>query len=177
MPCPIPSHPEAWVAAEGALCAGAQNSFWPMHDLLFARQAKWSREGLSAERLDGYAASLKLDVAAFRACTTSDAVAPLLVNDLMRISGAGIGGTPTFILNGEHAITGAQPLSEFQSRIDALLGEKDRGLLPYGALACHTKSGKLLIASSRFRTHSLIPAKAECRTDSTPISEPRASPR
>lgn len=121
IPYPIPSHPEAWVAAEAALCAGAQDKFWPMHDLLFARQAEWSAEGLSPERLDGYAASLKLDVAAFRACTLSDAVAPLLVNDLMRITGAGIGGTPTFILNGEHAIAGAQPFSEFQSQIDALL--------------------------------------------------------
>ena len=94
-----------------------------MHDLLFARQAEWSREGLSAERLDGYAASLKLDVAAFRACTTSDAVRRSSWSTSCA-SRRRHGGTPTFILNGEHAITGAQPFSEFQSRIDALLGEK-----------------------------------------------------
>lgn len=124
LPFPIPSHPEAWAAAEGALCAGAQGKFWPMHDLLFQHQAEWSREGLSEERLERYAASLKLDVPAFRACTLSDAVAPILVGDLLRISGAGIGGTPTFILNGEHAIQGAQPFSEFQRQIEALLGAK-----------------------------------------------------
>jgi protein-disulfide isomerase len=124
LPFPIPSHPQAWAAAEGALCAGAQGKFWPMHDLLFQRQEEWSRGGLSQERLEGYAGSLKLDVGAFRTCTLSDAVAPLLVGDLLRISGAGIGGTPTFILNGEHALQGAQPFSEFQRQIDALLAQK-----------------------------------------------------
>lgn len=124
LPFPIPSHPEAWAAAEGALCAGAQGKFWPMHDLLFQRQQEWSREGLSQERLERYAGSLELDVSAFRTCTLSDAVAPLLVGDVLRIAGAGIGGTPTFILNGEHALQGAQPYSEFQKQIDALLAAK-----------------------------------------------------
>jgi len=121
LPFPIPSHPEAWAAAEGALCAGAQGKFWPMHDLLFQRQAEWSRDGLSQEQLERYAGTLELDLTAFRACTLGDVVAPLLVGDLLRIAGAGIGGTPTFILNGQHALSGAQPFSEFQRQIDALL--------------------------------------------------------
>jgi len=35
-------HPNAGNASLFAICAGEQGKFWPMHDLLFARQAEWS---------------------------------------------------------------------------------------------------------------------------------------
>ena len=35
-------HPNAGNASLVAICAQAQGKFWPMHDLLFARQAEWS---------------------------------------------------------------------------------------------------------------------------------------
>lgn len=35
-------HPNAGNASLVAICAQAQDKFWPMHDLLFARQAEWS---------------------------------------------------------------------------------------------------------------------------------------
>ena len=34
-------HPNAGNASVVAMCAGEQGQFWPMHDLLFARQAEW----------------------------------------------------------------------------------------------------------------------------------------
>jgi len=34
-------HPNAGNASAAAVCAGEQNKFWEMHDLLFARQAEW----------------------------------------------------------------------------------------------------------------------------------------
>ncbi len=34
-------HPNAGNASLAALCAGDQGKFWPMHDLLFARQTEW----------------------------------------------------------------------------------------------------------------------------------------
>src|SRR5262244_3786261 len=39
---PLNIHPNAVPAAEAAMCAGAQNKFWPMHDALFASQATWA---------------------------------------------------------------------------------------------------------------------------------------
>src|SRR5579862_8971029 len=39
---PLSIHPNAVPAAEAAMCAGAQNKFWPMHDALFASQATWA---------------------------------------------------------------------------------------------------------------------------------------
>ena len=35
-------HPNAGNASLVAICAGEQGKFWPMHDLLFARQTEWA---------------------------------------------------------------------------------------------------------------------------------------
>ena len=35
-------HPNAGNASIAAICAGEQGKFWPMHDLLFARQSEWA---------------------------------------------------------------------------------------------------------------------------------------
>lgn len=120
---PIPSHRDAWTAAEAALCAGVQGRYWPMHDLLFARQREWSAQGLDAARLAHYAESIGLDSAAFRYCTETDLVAGLIVGDAMNVARAGIDGTPSFLLNGKKALSGAQPLDVFRREIDALLAE------------------------------------------------------
>ena len=37
---PLPFHPLAPKAAEGALCAGDQGKFWEMHDAMFSNSAK-----------------------------------------------------------------------------------------------------------------------------------------
>jgi protein-disulfide isomerase len=34
-------HPNAGNAGAAAICAGEQDKFWEMHDLLFARQGEW----------------------------------------------------------------------------------------------------------------------------------------
>jgi len=36
-------HPNAGYASLAAACAGRQGKFWPMHDLLFARQTEWQK--------------------------------------------------------------------------------------------------------------------------------------
>ncbi len=38
---PLTQHQNAIVSAEAARAAGDQGAFWPMHDLLFAKQAEW----------------------------------------------------------------------------------------------------------------------------------------
>jgi protein-disulfide isomerase len=118
---PLPNHPDAWAASEAALCAGVQDRFWPMHDLLFARQREWSEGGLSAARAAEYAASIGLDVPQFRHCVENDEVAPIIISDLMQATSAGIGGTPTFIINGQDVVSGAVPFEQLRERIDPLL--------------------------------------------------------
>ena len=59
-------HPHAEGAARAALAADRQGSFWPMHDLLFARQ-----DQLEPDDLVRYAAELGLDVDASRTTWTT----------------------------------------------------------------------------------------------------------
>ena len=54
-------HPHAALAAEAAEAAGAQDAFWPMHDLLLTHQ-----HHLTGKDLVGYAEQLGLDVDRFR---------------------------------------------------------------------------------------------------------------
>ena len=129
---PLPDHPAAWGAAEAALCAGAQGSFWPMHDRLFADQASWSTAERPLERFEAYAAALALDPAAFQECTRNDRVAPLIIADLMQGSRGGVSATPTFVVMREaregedpqavqRVLSGVQSFAQFQQTIEELL--------------------------------------------------------
>lgn len=125
---PLPIHAAAWPAAEAALCSGAQGKFWPMHDLLFQKQKEWGDGDVNA-RLEEYARSLSLDLAAFRSCTENDYVAQTLVNDVMQVSRAGMSGTPAFLLipsdpaqrGASQALSGAVSFEEMSQQIEALL--------------------------------------------------------
>lgn len=128
---PLPNHREAWSASEAALCAGAQGAFWPMHDRIFATQREWSDQPDAGERFARYAADLKLDAAALRACMADDRVSTLIVNDVMQAAGAGIQGTPTFLVNGRSALRGAVPFDQLAAAIDQeLAGASTPGTPP-----------------------------------------------
>ena len=58
---PAASNPNALLAHEAALAAGAQGKFWDMHDRLFANQTKLSRSDLI-----GYARDLGVDLSIFQ---------------------------------------------------------------------------------------------------------------
>lgn len=128
---PLPNHREAWAASEAALCAGAQGAFWPMHDRIFATQREWSGQADAGERFAGYAADLQLDAAALRACMADDRVSTIIVNDVMQAAGAGIQGTPTFLVNGRRSLSGAIPFDQLSQAIDAeLAGAANPGTPP-----------------------------------------------
>ena len=87
-------HPYALTAALAAEAAGAQGAFWPMHDLLFARQ-----ERLDDASLRAYAAELGLDgdrVVGEAAQPFGDKVEQDFATGLA----AGVGGTPTVFIDG-----------------------------------------------------------------------------
>lgn len=118
---PIPSHGQAWAASEAAMCAGAQGKFWEMHDRLFATQREWNGSPDAVSRFAGLAGDLKLDPAAFRACTEGDQTASIILSDVMQAAGAGIRGTPTFVVNGNKTISGAIPFADLSREIEAAL--------------------------------------------------------
>jgi Na+/H+ antiporter NhaA len=89
-------HPRAQIAAEAAEAAGAQDAFWPMHDLLLQHQ-----DALTMENLSGYAQSLGLDVDRFSADLERHNFATRVAQDVESADLSGVSGTPTFFINGQ----------------------------------------------------------------------------
>lgn len=102
---PLPSHANAVPSATAARCAGEQDRFWPMHDLLFSRQREWTTDRDPARRFAGYAGELGLDRGAFERCQGGDTYAAPLRQAATAATRAGIGGTPTFVVDGRQVET------------------------------------------------------------------------
>ena len=87
-------HPHAQTAAEAAEAAGAQGSFWEMHDLMFENRRLGPRDLL------GYAAELGLDVDRFAQELRAHTHLPRVREDFMSGIRSGVNGTPTFFVDG-----------------------------------------------------------------------------
>ncbi len=85
-------HPNAFRAAEAAVCAGRQKQFWQMHDLLFADQQHLAETDLVAR-----AETLKLDLPSFKRCLGGEAASVVRV-DLANATALNLRGTPTFLI-------------------------------------------------------------------------------
>ncbi len=122
-------HPQAFKAAEAALCAGEEGKYWEMHDRLFGNQ-----RALGPSELPAHAQALGLDEVRFRQCLDSGRKADKVRRDLAEGQRAGIRGTPTFFLGitdekGSsvkvlRVIHGAQPFVNFKAAIDSALAAK-----------------------------------------------------
>src|SRR5262245_23686308 len=93
---PLPSHPNARMAAEAALAAHAQDKFWPMHDSLFANSKQ-----LSAAKITELARSAGLDMARFQAEWKSGKFKAAVNKDIADGDQANVSGTPTIFVNGK----------------------------------------------------------------------------
>lgn len=93
-------HRHARESARAAEAAGAQGRFWEMADLLYEKQAEWSKAEQARPFFVQYAQSLGLDTARFQRDIDDTAVAMRVVNDERRALSRRLGGTPTFIVNG-----------------------------------------------------------------------------
>jgi protein-disulfide isomerase len=116
---PLPQHANARPAANAAECARAQGTspdghFWEMHDLLFAHQG-----ALDAASLAGYAAQIAgLDAAAWQACFDVREYDARVQADLDLGRSLGVGGTPTFAINGQPLVRAA-PLDAFKAAVES----------------------------------------------------------
>jgi protein-disulfide isomerase len=115
---PLPSHPNAFPAAEAAQCANEQGQFWAYHDRLFADQTKLSDTDLKAS-----AAALGLDAGRFNACVDSHKYKARIDADMRAGNEVGVNGTPAFFINGR-MLSGAQPYDEFKRVIDEELARR-----------------------------------------------------
>ena len=93
------AHPNAFLAARAARCAGDQDGYWEYHDRLFQEQISWSFEADPVGDFVGFAQDLGLDRSTFQSCLRSDRHADVVTaNQLMGVQ-LGVQSTPTVMLD------------------------------------------------------------------------------
>ncbi|MFQ5897911.1 MAG: DsbA family protein [Candidatus Methylomirabilia bacterium] len=122
---PIASlHPRAKKAHEAAHCAGEQDHYWEMHDILFEN----SRD-FSVAALKRYAQRIGLGGARFGECLQSGKYASVIEREIAEGTKAGVRGTPSFVIGPSGSggtitgtiVRGAQPLARFRQVIENAL--------------------------------------------------------
>jgi len=93
------AHPNAFLAARAARCAGDQDSYWEYHDRLFQDQLSWSLKADPVGDMVGYAGDLGLVRATFRSCLRSDRHADVVSANQVMAMQLGVQSTPTVMLN------------------------------------------------------------------------------
>lgn len=116
-------HPQAVKAAEAARCAGDQDQYVEMHDLLFVKQSEWSGAADAVDLFKGYAVELGLDSDTFDECLDSDTHTATVMADFQEAANTGFNGTPAFVING-HFMSGAQPYDLFAQAIEQFLNRE-----------------------------------------------------
>jgi protein-disulfide isomerase len=111
---PLSFHAHAQLAAEASMAAAAQGKFWEYHEALFA-----DVEHLERADLEQRAATLGLDLAAFRAALDDRRYRDVVAADAAAAAALGVSGTPTMFINGQ-PIEGSAPYEQ----LAALIGEK-----------------------------------------------------
>jgi protein-disulfide isomerase len=92
---PLDSHTDAEFGAEAALAAQAQGKFWEMHDRLYGGFPDLSRNTVMR-----YAKQIGLDIDRFTKEVDSHKYKDRVHAEEQEGEAAGVGGTPTFYLNG-----------------------------------------------------------------------------
>lgn len=122
---PLDFHPYALPAARAARCAGVQDKFWEMRMTLL-RASNRLNEAFVKSTAEG----LKLDMAAFNACTASTRFDAAIMQDMKDARAINVEGTPTFVLGRTAAqgldgilLVGAQPFAVFDAKIKELLAQ------------------------------------------------------
>lgn len=122
---PVPTHPTSWLAHEAALCAGAvAGKFWEMHDRIFGAQEQWIKAADPTGSIDRFARELGVPSAEFSECTRTDAVAPLLLQDVFFAMAAQVSGTPAFIVNNEQSVMGLKTFEEWKTILEPMIRAK-----------------------------------------------------
>ncbi len=111
--------PDSLSAALAAGCAADQDAFWQFHDKLFADPSNLTRDAFVQ-----YATDLNLNLDTFSTCYDDQQHRDDVVADYNDGQTLGVGGTPTFFINGK-IFVGAQPYENFASAIDAELAESE----------------------------------------------------
>lgn len=114
---PINSHPLAMPGALASECAGDQDKFWEMSDLIFEDLAS-----LDKDSFEKFGEELDLNMDDFNSCVAEEKYKDKILADYNMGIDAGVGGTPTSFINGK-MLPGAVPFENMKEIIEELLAE------------------------------------------------------
>jgi len=107
--------------AMAARCAGEQEKFWEMHDLLFANQDNLTTaDSKRISRLSALAQILELNMTKFNSCLTERKYLTQIKKDYDDGNTLEIIGTPTWFVN-NHSFSGSLTEEKFQELISGLI--------------------------------------------------------
>ena len=119
---------EPMLAAEAAYCAGEQNMYWEMHDIIFANQTM----PFSSSLMNKWAKTIGADLDAFKSCMSNDTYVERANQDEADAKAEGVNGTPSFIItyevDGEEVkemLPGNYPYEAFQQILEGALAKID----------------------------------------------------
>ena len=119
-------HPNAAAAAQFAMCAAAQNRFWPVHDLLYQYQDQWAPLADPSSYFSGLAETAELDRAKLQECLQDPSIRDAIQLEAERNFRAGLRSTPSFVINGGR-LDGAQPIGVWRPILDSIYAAKTDG--------------------------------------------------
>lgn len=119
---PPADQPTAVLASQAAECAGKQNAFWGMYDLLFQKQADWSKSSDPAAAFKEYAAALKLEGASFATCLDKGETKAKVDSDIDIGAQNGFPVAPVFfVFKGNEG--GYTPTDQLASAVAEMVGQ------------------------------------------------------
>ena len=118
---PVHGQPAVMLAMV-AECAADQGRFWEMNTLLFERTEEWSQSEDPLTTFQGYGEEIGIDQHELVNCLELGTPLERIQEDYNLGKQDGIGGTPSFLINGT-LVVGAQPLEEFQRIIEEALAQ------------------------------------------------------
>jgi protein-disulfide isomerase len=118
-------HANAVAAAGTALCAGRQDAFWPMHDLLYTHQDIWAPLKEPGPFFLSLADTAGISKPKLLECVKSPATESEIRFEAAGAERAGASSTPTFYIEGG-LLAGAHPLPVFRQVLDSVFAAKTR---------------------------------------------------
>ena len=116
-----PLHANSLDLAMAARCAGEQNKFWEMHDVLYANYDRLSTStDAIKDNLNSIASEMKLNTTQFSACLDSQKYLDKIKTDFNDAETLAIKGTPTWFVN-NYELTGNIPENNFRELIGGLI--------------------------------------------------------
>lgn len=119
---PLPGHQWSMFAHQAAECANKEGKFWPYHDRLFAGQDGWSKSQNPAEVFLTYAKDSGVNLEAFAACLSDEAVKKSILEEKSKGEDLKITATPTFFINGERIVGPMEMASKGENAVRKALG-------------------------------------------------------